>query len=178
MLAIFIEKGLVTDDLPASFWAWQKRQSDARLSQKDTNYRNWRTVSDHEDYLSSWPDLIRWLHALAVTPSPVWETTLAIGRALGISIDHDRLPALAWIPTLQDGEWHPRLRQEFLSKLNPDDERLARLAVQEELEAVRAMTKNSHAAMELETNLVIQQFILNPEDKENRTLVLNMINSW
>ena len=117
----------------------------------------------------------RWAAALAVTPTPTWETTLAIARALNIPVDHDAILEIARIPALQEGAWHPRQRQALLASLSEDDERAARQAVRAELEAVRDLAKDGHAALELETSIAVQSFILDPEDADNQALVTDLL---
>jgi len=181
--AAFVENGLDTEDLPALFEDWQQQQTALRRDEPaDTNYRRWRTLRDHEDYLQSAaptaaPDLLRWLCALAVLPNPTWEITLAVAHALGIAVHHDRLLTLSRIPWLQEGNLHPRLRRELLAALSEEDERLARTALRDELAAVRPLTADSHAAHELEGTLAIQQFLLRPDGVEYRNLIALLLDT-
>ncbi len=177
--ATFIETGLDSEDLPPSFWTWQQQQAEHRRPAEGTATEPaWRTAQDHANYLAPYPtDLLRWFRALTVTPTPVWETTLAIAKALGIPVSHDRLLALARIPALQEGAWHPRLLRELRQTLDKNDERLARTAVRAELEAVRDLAKDSHAARDLESSLAVQQFILDADDSDNQALVLALLNA-
>ena len=181
--AAFVENGLDTEDLPALFEDWQQQQTALRRDEPaDTNYRRWRTLRDHEDYLHSAApaaaqDLLRWLCALAVLPNPTWEITLAVAHALGIAVHHDRLLTLSRIPWLQEGKLHPRLRRELLAALSEDDERVARTALRDELAAVRPLTADSHAAHELEGTLAIQQFLLQPAGDEYRNLIALLLDT-
>jgi hypothetical protein len=174
--AEFVENGLNTEDLPARFEDWRERQIAARSERVDTNYRHWRTLRDHEDYLraalpTAFHDIRRWLCALAILSNPTWEITLAMAHSLGIVVTHDRLLILARIPWLQDGKLNPRLRRELLAALSADDETLARSALRDELEAVRTLTGNSHAAHELEGTLAVQHFLLNPNNVYYQNLI-------
>lgn len=156
---------------PADFPAYRERQVRLR-NDNDTTYQHWRRWKDYENYLSPYaPALTTWLRALAVYPSPTWEVTVAIGRALqpeGVEVTYDNLLRLARIPALQEGKFPERVRQEMLAGLHPAVAARARRAVQQELEAVKNATLQGHAARELETELAVQQFALDPDDAEAR----------
>ncbi len=157
----YIENGLEPSDLPPSFLEWQqmleKERQDINL-----NYYQWRSVQDYETCFAHEPQLLRWVKALAVFPSPTWEITLAIGNALGIVPRFDYLLQLSRIPWLQHGDLHPRLRKKLLATIDPQDEILARQAVKQELEAVVNSTREGFAGFELQSNLATQNFILDP----------------
>ena len=161
----YIENGLEPSDLPPSFREWQqileKERRDVNL-----NYYQWRSVQDYETCFANEPQLLRWVKALAVFPSPTWEITLAIGNALGIVPKFDYLLQLSRIPWLQHGDLHPRLRKKLLATIDPQDEILARQAIKQELEAVANASKEGFAAFELQHNLATQNFILDPLDPD------------
>ena len=161
----YIENGLEPSDLPPSFREWQeileKERRDINL-----NYYQWRSVQDYETYFANEPQLLRWIKALAVIPSPAWEMTLAIGNALGIVPRFDYLLQLSRIPWLQNGDLHPRLRKKLLAAIDSQDEILARKAVKQELEAVANATREGFAGFELQSNLAAQNFILDPLDPD------------
>ena len=54
----------------------------------------------HRLYLYDDDDAYRWLRALAVCAQPDWALTLAVGRAIGVQVTHDRLLRLTRIPWL------------------------------------------------------------------------------
>ena len=172
--AEFIEGGLDTEDLPSSFWDYvgaglaPAQQQPTALAQQPPEIRAGASPAPTSA-------AARWAAALAVTPTPTWETTLAIARALNIPVDHDTILEIARIPALQEGAWHPRQRQALLASLSEDDERAARQAVRAELEAVRDLAKDGHAALELETGIAVQSFILDPEDTDNQALVTDLL---
>jgi len=154
-----------------AFDQWKTAQTLLRHD-SDTEHRKWRRWRDIQDYLSAYdPDLQRWFKALAVSPVPSWEMTIAIGQALEIPITYDKLLQLARIPVLQEERFDERLRQELLGELNSYDEAAAREAVREELEAVKVISAGSHAYRDLETSLAIQDLALEPYDEEHRTAV-------
>ncbi len=170
----FLERGMEEEDLP-TYAAWCERLLEGRV-EPDVNYRRWRTAADHRDYLKNHPALYRWLCALAVYPKPDWNITLAIGHALGsadprIGVNYDNLLILSRIPWLQTGDLSPRLRKELLSELDPATERIAREAVQAELQAVETLVQGSHANQEQQINLAVQNFALAPENPETQAII-------
>ncbi|MFM8372407.1 MAG: hypothetical protein ACKOCO_08470, partial [Bacteroidota bacterium] len=172
----FVENGLDTDDLPADFDDWKDTQT--KLRQEETADRTWRTLENHLEYLKPFGDsLTNWFLALAVHPSPAWEITLAIARKLEITPTHDRLLALARIPALRDGSLHPALRRDMLEKLDDDLETPAREAVLLELEEIKSLTEGSHVSEETGTYIVVQKFLLNPEDAENQSNLSLLLHS-
>ncbi len=155
------------------FASWQATQV-ARREDADTEYRAWKRLRDHESYLRAYPGLWEWFLALSVFPTPTWEITIAIGHALerkGVVLNHDNLLRLARIPALQQGRFPNRLRQEMARELPPDIAVPARRAVRAELAAVRTETQNGHAGLQLETELAIQDFALQPESAEEQTTI-------
>ncbi len=168
--AKFIEGGLEPEDLPVSFQAWQERLAEERR-EPNPLYFHWKRYRDHEKYLAEHPELLRWVQALAVWPTPNWNTTVAIGRALGIDLTYDKLLLLSRIGWLQRGELRPRLRRELLDRLDAKDERLARAAVREELLAVADQTWGGSANTELQSQLAVQDFALQPEEAETRATI-------
>lgn len=175
--ATYVEAGLETEDLPLVYTQWESMQQNRR-QEGDLNYRRWRTLHDHEEYLEGYPQLLTWLRALAVYPTPTWEITLAIGKALapkGIVVTYDNLLRLSRIPWMQTGRLDPRLREEMLDNLDPEAEKLARQAVKEELQAVINNTRNGHANLEAQSNLAIQQFAINPDDKAYQDAIRYML---
>jgi len=168
--AKFIEGGLESEDLPVSFRAWQERLA---VERREPNplYFHWKRYRDHEQYLAGHPELLRWVKALAVWPTPNWNTTVAIGRTLGIDVAFDKLLLLSRIGWLQKGELRPRLRRELLDRLDAEDERLARAALREELLAVADQAWGGSANAELQSQLAVQDFALQPEEAETRATI-------
>ncbi len=185
--AEFIEGGLDSEDLPSSFWDYVGATVGAGLAPALAQQRSAALAQQPAAPAQQPPEIragaspaptsaaARWAAALAVTPTPTWETTLAIARALNIPVDHDIILEIARIPALQEGAWHPRQRQALLASLSEEDERAAREAVRAELEAVRELAKDGHAALELETGIAVQSFILDPEDADNQALVTDLL---
>jgi len=173
--AAFVEGGLDLEDLVGAGLAPAQQRS-AALAQQTTDPRAGASPAPTDAPTNAPTDATtRWIAALSVTPTPTWETTLAIARALNIPVDHDLILEIARIPALQEGAWHPRQRQALLASLSEDDERAAREAVRAELEAVRDLAKDGHAALELETGIAVQSFILDPEDADNQALVTDLL---
>ena len=180
----FLERGMEEEDLP-TYAAWCERLLEGRV-EPDVNYRRWRTAAEHRDYLKGHPALYRWLCALAVYPKPDWNITLAIGHALGgaiptagefnspavgMAVNYDNLLILSRIPWLQSGDLSPRLRKELLTELDPATERIAREAVQAELQAVESLVQGSHANQEQQINLAMQNFSLAPQSPETQAVI-------
>ncbi|MBX2876908.1 MAG: hypothetical protein KTR30_32620, partial [Saprospiraceae bacterium] len=153
-----------------SFTEWQEDQS-SPPEHPDVNHRIWRKLTTYQDYLSDYPQVYRWLCALAVYPEANWQMTLAIGRAIDAPVNFDNLLLLSRIPWLQGKTLHPKIRQQLLDEIDQETEQLAREAVQEALAEVAPKVAGSHVNMDLQTNLAIQSFLLNPEDLENRALI-------
>ena len=165
----FIEAGAAEEDLPTTLKEWEIQLQKSQV-EEDT-IRRWRTVAQHEEYLADHPDVLRWLKALVVYPNPTWNVTIAIGKALDVPITYDNLLLLARIPWLQDGNFKVRLWRNFWADLSKTDEKLARNAVKEELEAVQQQTSNAFAGRNLEQNLAIQNFALAPATAENQAVI-------
>jgi formylglycine-generating enzyme required for sulfatase activity len=155
-----------TDDeqLPPTFREWEEQiqRSDLDVDTK----RRWKRWRVYEDYFKGQPDLLRWVKALAVYPRPTWNFTLAIGRGLGVPVTYDHLLQLARIPWINEGKVREPFRDELLSHLSPEDERLARLAVAEELRSLSEKARGSFAEREINIELAAQEFLLAPEDKK------------
>jgi len=176
--AAFVENGLDTEDMPAEFAEWKAVQQALRHADPAMEYRNWRTLADHEEYLAPYgPALRRWFLAVAVHPTPNWEITIAIARRLGIAPTHDRLLALSRLPALRDGHLHPALRRDMLRALDADTEATARHAVLAELEAIRHLTEGSHVAEETEIFIAVQAFLLEPGNDANRDALAALLNA-
>jgi len=132
-------------------------------------------VSDHEDYLSHDPELMRWLRGLAVSGNPDWNLTIAIGRALDIEVTHDRLLQLSRIPWLAGNRPDHDLRFALLERSSSTDEAAARGAVIKELELVEDSVKGSFAQTEWQTNLAVHQLYLAPASAPQKASLREMI---
>lgn len=167
----FLELALAEEDeVKPGFSAWQANMMREHPA-PNTNYRRWNRLATYRDYLRDYPSVYQWLCALAVYPAPIWAMTIAIGRALepkGVEVNFENLLLLSRIPWLQGQPLSPKLRFELLKELDAESEALARRAVKEELEAVAPLVANSHANAELQTNLVITNFVMDPHEPANR----------
>ncbi|MEM9929209.1 MAG: hypothetical protein AAF840_05290, partial [Bacteroidota bacterium] len=152
-------------------WKAERLRRDPEPSYR---YRTWKTIGDHQAYLEDDPDLFRWLTALSVVAHPDWSLTIAIGRALGLEVTHDRLLRLSRIPWLAANSPDQGLRLEFLERLNAEDEVLARGAALEQLEIVSAEVANTFAASEWTANQAVQSFALAPNDEANQGKVRDL----
>ncbi|MBK6621939.1 MAG: SUMF1/EgtB/PvdO family nonheme iron enzyme [Saprospirales bacterium] len=170
----YFESDLDSSDLPLTFNGW-KEQLEAPRQDPDPQFRRWRAAGEHRDYLKDYPELFRWLCAIAVYPKPNWDLTLAIGEAMGIHFTYDDLLLLSRIPWLQSGDLHPRLREELLEYASEEDEKLARAAVRQELSAVAEATSRGAANQELQVHLAIQDFALEPENPEFRDTIRQLL---
>jgi len=170
---------------PSSFDRWQAQLLQLHV-EPSHRYRRWETVQDHFDYLAE-TELVQksttkpsqktskdWLCALAVSPQPDWALTIALGRAIGVEVTHDRLLALTRIPWLSANQPDTGLRIQLLSHLSPEDEIMAREAFLEELEAVREQTKAGFAETERRSNLAVQHFALDPFDPTHQKLISDL----
>ena len=150
------------ENLQPSFDNW-KEQSLKTNTLPDINYRKWRRKKDFKAYLKDHPGLYTWLCGLAVYPNPTWETTIGIGKALetkGVKVTYDNLLILSHIPFLKGEIFKQGIRKILLGDLEEDSINLARQAIKTELEAVQEQVANSHANLEVQTNLAIQNFTL------------------
>jgi len=141
----------------------------------ETNYRKWNRLSTYQTYFGGSPELYRWFCALMVYPTLTWPLTLAIGQAIGAPVNFDNLLLLSHIPYLQGQPMPPRLRLRLLAELDAETERKARQVVAEELEAVAPAVEHSHVQRELQTQLAVQQFLLHPEEEENRVVLRHLL---
>jgi formylglycine-generating enzyme required for sulfatase activity len=155
---------------PPAYDKWRAGLRDRRTD-LNPRYNAWETPQDHRLYLLDDDDAWRWLCALSVCVQPDWALTLAIGRAIGVEVTHDRLLRLTRIPWLSANRPDDALRLQFLrilSETDPDAERAARTAVAEELEAVREQTAQGFAETERRTDLALQYFALDPRDETHK----------
>lgn len=159
---------------PGNYPRWQAEQ--LRLNPEPSHrYRTWTTVADHRAYLADDPELFRWLTALAVVPHPDWSLTIAIGRALGLEVTHDRLLRLSRIPWLAANAPDQDLRMAFLAELSVADEHLARAAALEQLEAVSGEVANTFAESEWTASQAVQSFALAPLDQKNQQQIRELL---
>ncbi len=166
LAAEYIEGGMDEAALPTTLRQWESQLQRNRYD-VDIN-RKWRKYSDYEDYLRNHPEVFRWLQALIVHPEPNWNITIAIGKALGIPVSYDNLLLLARIPWLNDRPLKVKLWRAFWAHLSPEDERKARAAVLEELEAIADDHPDSFANQQLQMELAIQRFALDPTNPEHQ----------
>jgi hypothetical protein len=161
------------EHLPGAFDRWKEVQQQRR---PQTRHRR----SDESDVdllrrnMSHDEGLWRWCQALAVSAHPDWALTIAIGSALGLEVTHDRLLALSRLDWLRRNETNEHLRLELLKILNPADEKLAREAVEYELQLVEAQVKNGFAALAWAANLAVQRFALNPRDPQHKQTIRHL----
>lgn len=170
------EQGKEEEEHP-NFDNWKAQFSKNEL-EIDVNYRKWRRVADFQDYLKNHPKVFLWLSALSVYPNPNWSLTIAIGKALepfGVEVTYDNLLLLSRIPFLQNELLSPKLRMQFLATLPQDVERAARMAVKEELDAVKDQIQNSHAQVEHQTNSAIQDFVMMPKSADNQIFIKELL---
>ena len=165
----FMGDGKTEEDLPNTLEEWEAKLSKSQI-EENVN-RRWFDLEHHEAYLQDHPEVLRWLKALVVYPEPTWNITLAIGHALGVPITYDNLMLLARVPWLQKGEFSMDLWEEIWDELSKEDELTARAAVKTELKAVQAETVKGFANQALEQDLAIQEFILQPKEKENKAAI-------
>ncbi len=159
---------------PEPYEKWESALA-SRRSDRNPRFQAWESAEQHRDFLQPDADAFRWLCGLAVSVAPDFALTVAIGRKLGIEVSHDRLLRLTRIPWLSRNEPDTRLRLELLVLLTDEEERLAREAVAEELEAVRQSVEGSFAHIEWKTNLAIHRFALDPENPENRQTLRDLM---
>lgn len=170
-----LESGREEEDM-VSFKAWRAQVS-SNYSDPDVNYRRWRSLEEHSDYLKAHPKVFKWLCALAVYPKPNWDVTIAIGYALkdyGVEVTYDNLLLLARIPWLQSGILSPKLRSQFLEALSPEIKNAAHQAVATELAEVEDLVQNSFANRQWETEQAIQKYAIDPRDIGNQKLVRDL----
>ena len=87
-----------------SFTEWQEDQSSSTRASGRINHRIWRKrLRLIKIIYSDYPQVYRWLCALAVYPEASWQMTLAIGRAIDAPVNFDNLLLLI-ADTLVAGE--------------------------------------------------------------------------
>lgn len=159
---------------PAPFTKWESALA-VRRNDRNPRFQLWESAEQHRAFLQPDIEAFRWLCGLAVSVSPDFALTVAIGRKLGVEVSHDRLLRLTRIPWLSRNEPDNRLQLELLALLSPEEECLARQAVAEELEAVRHSVEGSFAHIEWKTNLAIHRFALDPENPEHRQTLRDLM---
>ncbi|SEQ06268.1 hypothetical protein [Neolewinella agarilytica] len=168
-----------TSDDQRDFETHEARQLKGR-NDKDPSHIRWRRSSDLSKYFAGRPDLLLWARALAVHPSPNFDLTVAIGRALephGVIVNHDNLLELSRWETLNHGHFRRRLREELLKELTLDREAelAARAALAEQLRKAQPAASGGFAARELENVLAVQTFALDHSNTEAKAEIANLI---
>ncbi|KAA3624060.1 MAG: acyl carrier protein [Bacteroidetes bacterium] len=175
----YIERGEAEDEYQPDFETWKEGLL-ADRDESDVNRRRWHRLKEYKAFLKDYPDVYKWLCALSVCPQVNWETTIAIGQALkplGVEVTFDKLLLLARVPFLQTGILSGRLRLEMMQELDEETEALAREAIQRELEAIRAKVKDGHANFELNSQLAVQRFALDPKNKDHQSDIRFLLNN-
>ena len=166
MAAEYIEAGMDEVTLPTTLRQWETQ---LRRNHFDVDInRKWRQHTDYQDYLRNHPEVFRWLQALIVHPEPNWNITISIGKALGVPVTYDNLLLLARIPWLNDRPLKVKLWRSFWEYLSPEDERKAREAIIRELETIAGDHPDSFANQQLQMELAIQRFALDPINPEHQ----------
>ncbi|MDP5171058.1 MAG: carboxypeptidase-like regulatory domain-containing protein, partial [Bacteroidia bacterium] len=138
------------------------REAKRQYPEVSVQYEQLDTLEGLQSWLQDDPDLYRWLCGLAVTANPDWSLTVAIGRALGIDVTHDRLLRLSRIPWLASNQPHNGLRIDLLRALGAEDTVIARQTMIEELQAVKEQVAGGFAEVEWTATMAVQRFALDP----------------
>ena len=164
----FIQQGHTEEDLPSTLRKWEQQLTQRQTEIEEDVNRRWDTFRHHQQYLKNHSEVWRWLQALTVYPYPIWNVTIAIGKALESPVTYDNLLLLARIPWMKSGHFELDFWEDNWEKLSKEDERIARQAVKEELLAVKSQTNQSFAHHKLEKALAIQEFALDPNNAKNQ----------
>ncbi len=168
-------EGLLTLDRTEEYapGPFDRHRAALRILRNEANprFNTWQSPADHRFFLNDDPEAYRWLRALAVNAQPDWALTLAVGRAIGVEVTHDRLLRLTRIPWLSANQTDDHLRLAFLRELDPADEKTAREAVAETLREVPEWVKNGFANTERRVGLAVQEFALAPRDESRRQIL-------
>lgn len=159
---------------PGPYDRWEERLA-ARCAEPNPRTVNWRDPEAIRAYFAHDPEAFTWLCALAVSVQPDFALTLAIGKRLGLDCTHDRLLRLSRVPWLSRNEYDPELANALLACLSPEQEREARLAVAETLEAVQDQVRGSYAEIDWKTNLSLHRFALDPENESHRQALSELL---
>ncbi|GAB5552846.1 MAG: hypothetical protein Sapg2KO_24370 [Saprospiraceae bacterium] len=164
--AQLIEREWEADDLPAYFADW--KQQIARKQPEDpdseTRLKRW---SHYREYLEQHPQLLPWVKSLVVHPELRWDLTIALGKAMGAPVTFDNLLILSRIPAFEEGAFPTKVWREIWAQLDLEHEWQARQAMKTELEAIPEDTiQGSYAQNQLETDLDIHNFALEPYNKD------------
>lgn len=164
--AQLIEREWEADDLPAYFADW--RQQIVRQQPEDpdseTRLKRW---SHYREYLEQHPQLLPWVKSLVVHPELRWDLTIALGKAMGAPVTFDNLLILSRIPAFEEGAFPTKVWREIWGQLDLEQEWQARQAMKTELEAIPEDTiQGSYAQNQLETDLDIHNFALEPYNKD------------
>jgi formylglycine-generating enzyme required for sulfatase activity len=162
--------------------AWQERHNfDFHALQRHFMRQGRYEASTDYDFtqaadLEAWlgPERFQWLCATALYPRPVWEITLALGRALSPGqVTFDDLLRLTRIPWLQSGDLSETLRAELVARLTPENETTARQVLKTLLEQANP-PENSFAAQEKAIQLAVQQALLYPDDPQQQAALRDL----
>ena len=153
-----------------------KKQFLANKDKSLTNFDHFRKPEKYREVLGS-EAMYEWFLALSVYSKPNWDLTLSIGRTLentGFSLSFDNILLLSRIPALHEGEFHPALLSRMRIALGerPALEEKARRVLKQKLEELNFIQANSFAADEYEVLVAKNDFILDPEDHQNKHNIL------
>lgn len=162
----------------------EKWESQTLVSTRKTPLEDYNMYDLHDLQSFLGPDLFGWLSAAMVYPKPVWEITLAVGKALeedrqeefvdsgmadvsfrpGDLVNFTNLYKLAQIPWLKTGDVPDSLRNNLIQNLEDREERVARKAILKLLDQTQ-LPESSLAWQEKQVQKTIQLAKLSPENK-------------
>lgn len=168
---------------------------DAEADRK--RYKDWRSefLSENRKEIDSFEDLRKpepyremlgstllyeWFLALSVFPSPNWDFTISVGKAMeerGLYLSFDNLLKLSRIPALHKASYHPALLDKMHKALQefPDVELIARKVLQEKLQEVDYQNMDCFVSGTHEILTVKNEFLLDSEDESNVRNVLRLV---
>lgn len=164
----------------------RKRFKDWRLefiNQKDSfseTFEDFKSPEPYKELLGS-TMLYKWFLALSVFPTPNWDFTISVGKALeekGLYLSFDNLLMLSRIPALHKASFHPSLLDKMRKELAqyPEIEKLTRLVLQIKLKEFDYQNMECFVAGSHELLTVKNNFLIAPEKEKNVNEVLRLVN--
>lgn len=142
-------------------------------------FDEYKSPEPYRDLLDS-KLLYEWFLALSVFPTPNWDFTISVGKALekrGLYLSFENLLKLSRIPALHKASFHPALLDKMHKSLQeiPEVEIIARRVLQEKLKEVDYQNLECFVSGTHEVLTVKNDFLIDPEDESNINNVLRLI---
>lgn len=166
------------EDDRETFKDWRARFL-VNSNESDEDFEDYKSPEPYRELLNS-KLLYEWFLALSVFPSPNWDFTISVGKALeseGLYLSFENLLKLSRIPALHKASYHPTLLDKMHKGLQeiPKVESIARRVLQQKLKEFDYQHLDCFVSGTHEVLTVKNDFLIDPEDESNINNVLRLI---